>query len=391
VKHGLKSRWSAWLALTLALAGVLALASCSDNRSATEPDSAGKSANDSARLFSISNEQMAHIQVVTVQPSDLPRVLRLSGTVAYNGFRTTPVITQVSGPISRILSQPGELVKQNQPMLYVASPDFAQNRANYLKARDAFILADKNYVRSVDLYNHHAIAERDLQAAESARTQAQADMVAAEQSLKILGANPATVLKSSNSPEIPLLAPLGGEVVERLCSPGQLIQAGTTQCFTLSDMSTVWVLSNVFQDALSYVHVGDPVTIQSEAYPDVFHGTISFIAAALDPASRTLQARIVTQNPGGKLKKDMYVTTVVRAGSIRNALAVPDSAILRDTENEPFVYVAANQAGNQFARRPVKIGESQNGSTHVVSGLQPGARVVGDGSLFLQFANSLQR
>jgi len=85
------------------------------------------------------------------------------------------------------------------------------------------------------------------------------------------------------------------------------------------------------------------------------------------------------------------VTTVVRAGSIRNALAVPDSAILRDTENEPFVYVAANQAGNQFARRPVKIGESQNGSTQVVSGLQPGDRVVGDGSLFLQFANSLQR
>ena len=385
---GFVFRYSSQVLVALAIAA--ALTGCSGSSGSRETAS-GDSGNSRAELFTVPTDQMSHVQVVTVQPSDLVRVLRLSGVVAYNAFRTTPVITQVNGPISRILVLPGQAVRKGQAMLFVASPDFAQSRANYLKARDAYILADKNYARSVDLFNHHAIAQRDLEAAESARTQAQADMSAAEQALRILGANPDVVLQGATSAELPLLAPLGGEVVERLCSPGQVIQAGSTQCFTLSDMSTVWVLSNVFQDDLAYVHVGDNVTIQSDAYPDVFHGTVSYIAAALDPTSRTLQARIVTQNPGKKLKKDMYVTTMLRAGTIHNALAVPDAAILRDTENAPFVYVATNQPGNQFGRRPVNIGLSQNGMTQVTSGLHAGDRVVADGSLFLQFANSLQR
>jgi cobalt-zinc-cadmium efflux system membrane fusion protein len=317
----------------------------------------------------------------------------LSGAVAFNAFRTTPVITQVSGPVSRIVAQPGEVVRKGQPMLYLASPDYSQLRANYLKARDAFDLADKNYARSKDLYAHNAIAERDLQAAESARTQAQADMVAAEQALTIIGiSNPETVISKPASPEVPLRAPLGGEVVERLVSPGQVVQAGNTQCFTISDMSTVWVLANIFQDDLAYVHVGDPVTITTSTYPgQEFSGRISYVAEGLDPASRTVQARVVTQNPGRKLKKDMYVTVTVAAGAIKNALAVPDSAVLRNEENEPFVYVAVNQANHQFARRMVKLGESNHGMSQILDGLKPGEQVVGDGSLFLQFANSLQQ
>ena len=374
----------------LALAAVLALAACNNGSKTAEaanPNSGG------SLLFTVPAEQMSHVQVVTVQPTTLRRVLRLSGAVAFNAFRTTPVITQVSGPVSRIVAQPGEVVRKGQPMLYLASPDYSQLRANYLKTRDAFDLADKNYARSKDLYAHNAIAERDLQAAESARTQAQADMVAAQQALTIIGiSNPETVISKPASPEVPLLAPIGGEVVERLVSPGQVVQAGNTQCFTISDMSTVWVLANVFQDDLAYVHVGDPVTITTTTYPgDEFRGKISFVAEGLDPTSRTVQARVVTQNPGRRLKKDMYVTVTVAAGAIRNALAVPDSAVLRNEENEPFVYVAVNQANHQFARRMVKLGESNQGMSQILSGLKPGEQVVGDGSLFLQFANSLQQ
>jgi membrane fusion protein, heavy metal efflux system len=232
------------------------------------------------------------------------------------------------------------------------------------------------------------MAERDLQAAESAEIQAQADLQAAEQALKILGIpSPETLIEKPVSSEVPLLAPIAGETVERLCAPGQLIQAGQTQCFTISNMATVWVLANVYEDQLAYVHTGDPVTIKTDAYPDAFHGRISFMGAALDATSRTLQARIDTANPGGKLKKDMYVTATVVAGKIPNALLVPDSAVLHD-ESGSFVYVEAGQ--NQFARRTVKAAESNQGKTQVVSGLQAGDRVVGDGSLFLQFANSLQ-
>jgi cobalt-zinc-cadmium efflux system membrane fusion protein len=345
--------------------------------------------NSNAGLFSIPKEQMSHVQMVTVEPSEFPRVLRLTGNVAFNGFLTTPVITQVSGPVSRLVVSPGQHVTKGQPMLYVSSPDYSQLRANYLKARDAHALAHKNYARAQDLYAHHAIAERDLQAAESAEIQAQADLQAAEQSLKILGIpQPETLVERPLSPEVPLVAPISGEAVERLCAPGQVIQAGSTQCFTISNMKTVWVLANVYENQLAYVHVGDPVTIKTDAYPDVFHGRISFMGAALDPTSRTLQARIDTANPDGKLKKDMYITATVVAGKISNALLVPDAAVLRDAENEPFVYVEVADA--QFARRQVQLAGSYSGKTQIVSGIKAGDRVVGDGSLFLQFANSLQ-
>lgn len=369
----------------------LALAACNSGSPKTAQAANPDSGN--ALLFSVPAEQMSHVQVVTVEPGTLNRVLRFSGAVAFNAFRTTPVITQVSGPVSRIVVQPGEVVRKRQPMLYLASPDYSQLRANYMKARDAFELADKNYIRTKDLYAHNAVAERDLQAAESARTQAQADMIAAEQALTIIGiSNPETVIAKPASPEVPLLAPIGGEVVERLVAPGQVVQAGNTQCFTISDMSTVWVLANVFQDDLAYVHQGNPVTITTSTYPgQQFRGRISYVAEGLDPTSRTVQARIVTQNPGRRLKKDMYVDVTVSAGAIKNALTVPDSAVLRNAENEPFVYVAVNPAGNQFARRMVKLGESNHGVTQILDGLKPGERVVGDGSLFLQFANSLQQ
>jgi len=169
-----------------------------------------------------------------------------------------------------------------------------------------------------------------------------------------------------------------------------LLQAGTTQVFTISDMSTVWVLVNVYQGEVAYVRPGDGVDITTDAYPDTFHGKISYIAPALDPNTRTLQARIVTENPGNKLKKDMYVTATVNAGSIANALTVPDASVLRGTENEPFVYVQSPTKQNEFARRLVQLGDSHGGRTQITGGLKEGEHVVGDGSLFLQFKNSLQ-
>ncbi|MBZ5530237.1 MAG: efflux RND transporter periplasmic adaptor subunit [Acidobacteriia bacterium] len=374
----------------LTLAGLLlglAITGCSGNSGvkSASADNSGSNSN----LFTVPKEQMEHVQVVTVQPADFPRILRLTGSVAFNGFLTTPVITQVGGPVSRLVVSPGQQVNKGQPMLYVSSPDYSLLRASYLKARDTHSLAHRNYARAQDLYAHHAIAERDLQAAESAEIQAQADLQAAEQSLKILGIpQPDTLVERPVSPEVPLLAPITGEVVERLCAPGQVIQAAATQCFTISNMKTVWVLASLYEDQLAFVHVGDPVTIKTGSYPDAFHGRISFMGAALDPTSRTLQARIDTANPGNKLKKDMYVTATVVAGKISNALLAPDSAVLRDAENEPFVYVEV--APGQFARRQIKPGGNFGGKTHILSGLKPGERIVGDGSLFLQFANSLQ-
>ena len=343
----------------------------------------------SAKLFTLSQEQMSHVQVVTVQPTKLTRTLRLTGAVAYNAFKTTPVITQVGGPVSRILVVPGQHVAAGQAMLEVSSPDYSQLLDSYLKAADSFRLANKNYARAQDLYQHQAIAERDLAQAESDRNQAHADLNAAEQGMKILGIkNPGDLAKTPSSAQIQVLAPIGGEVVERLVSPGQVVQAGQTQAFTISDLSTVWVLANIYQADLAFVRDGEDVSVQTDAYPGSFHGRISYVSPALDPNTRTLQARIVVDNPGEKLKKDMYCTVTVTAGSIADAIAVPDSSVLRDDNNEPFVYVATG--ANQFGRRDVETGQSQNGRTQILKGISVGEKVVGDGSLFLQFANSFQ-
>jgi cobalt-zinc-cadmium efflux system membrane fusion protein len=377
----------------MALACALTLTSCSANDrkgagqmtsfSATEAPSA------TAQLFTLPQDQMSHVQVVTIEPTHLTRTLRLTGAVAYNAFNTTPVITQVGGPVSRILVVPGQHVKAGQPMLDVSSPDYSQLLDAYLKAADSYRLADKNWVRAQDLYQHHAIAQRDLEQAESDRNQAQADLNAADQGMKILGIkNPGDLAKAPSSALIPVLAPIAGEVVERLVSPGQVVQAGQTQAFTISDLSTVWVLANVYQGDLASIRSGDDVVVQNDAYPGNFHGRISYVSPALDPSTRTLQARIVVDNPGEKLKRDMYCTVTVTAGSIANAIAVPDSSVLRDDNNQPFVYLATG--ANQFGRRDVDIGQSLDGRTQILKGLFPGERVVGDGSLFLQFANSLQ-
>ncbi len=371
---------------------LLALAGCGGQSSGTDAATSygtNPVASSEPHLFTVPENQMAHVQVVPVAETNFPQVLRLPGSVTYNAFETTPVITQVGGPVTRVLAVPGQFVHAGQTLCTVSSPDFSQMRSTYLKAQDARELAETNYARAKDLYAHHAIAEADLQSAQSARNQAEADLEAAQQSLAVLGIkDPAGLKDAASEPEIPVRAPVAGEIVERLVAPGQVVQAGATQVFTISNMSSVWVLVNVFQHNLGAIHLGDPVTIETDAYPEKFHGRVSYIAPALDASTRTLQVRVVTQNPGLKLKKDMYVTAEVQAGKIPKALAVPDAAVLRDSDNQPFVY--AEEGKNQFGERMVSIGASQAGNTQILSGLKAGERVVANGSLFLQFAISRQ-
>jgi membrane fusion protein, heavy metal efflux system len=378
--------------LVAALASIGCNAGPAESESKMTSYSGTETKADTASLFSVPQDQMAHVQVVSVEKAKLPRLLRFTGNVSYNAFQTTPVFSAIGGPVHEILVAPGQTVHAGQALLTVNSPDYSAARSAYMKAHGAFQLADKIYTRSQDLYAHGALAEADLQQAETSRAQAQADLQASEDALRALGLkDPESVVK--NPPkmtlQMPVLAPVSGEIVERLVGPGQLLQAGATQVFTISNMSTVWVLVNVYQSDLAFVHVGDSVDITTDAYPEVFHGKISYIAPALDPNTRTLQARIVTANPSKKLRKDMYVIATVQAGTIRDALTVPDAAVLHDTENQPVVY-AQTKVANQFERRLVKVGASQAGRIQITDGLKEGEHVVGDGSLFLQFKNSLQ-
>ena len=158
---------------------MIALAGCggaNENANKMTSFSTAESAASKAELFSLPADQMSHIQIYTVVQAPLERTLRLSGAVAYNSYLTTPVITQVGGPVSRIVVTPGEHVTAGQPLLYVASPDYSLLRSAYIKARDASQLADRFYKRAQDLFAHQAISQADLEQAESNRTQAEADL-----------------------------------------------------------------------------------------------------------------------------------------------------------------------------------------------------------------------
>ena len=271
LRKRLHERLAELVALSVVLAALAACVNSRPNVSANSP----KNSN-SAELFTIPPEQMSHVQVLTVQPTTLTRTLRLTGAVAYNSFRTTPVITQVSGLVSRILVVPGKKVTRGEAMMYVASPDYSQLRTNYLKAKEAYVLAQKADARARDLYQHKAIAEQNVEQADAAEVQAGGDLAAAQAALKVMGIiDPDDLVKAPASFEVPVKAPIDGLVVEQDVSAGQLIQPGTTQCFMVSDIRTVWVLVNVYQKDLPYVRVGDPVTIQTDTYPDVFHGRIA--------------------------------------------------------------------------------------------------------------------
>jgi membrane fusion protein, heavy metal efflux system len=395
MKQSTQRRMTFFAVVVSSAAMAVALSGCSSGSGESESKmtsfTSTETKADTAELFTVPKEQMAHLQIVAAEKGPLPRTLRLAGAVAYDAFATTPVFAAIGGPVHEILVAPGQFVQAGQPLLTVTSPDYSAARSAYIKARDAYALTERLYTRAQDLFAHGAISEADLQQAESNQTQAHADMESSADALRALGVkDPDALIKKTvpSTAEVPVIAPVTGEVVERLVGPGQLLQSGATQCFTISNTNTVWVLANVYQSDLPFVHVGDAVEINTESYPELFHGKISYIAPALDPNTRTLQARIVTQNPGKKLKKDMYVTTLVNAGSIAGAITVPDAAVLRDTENQPFVYVQTN--ANQFARRAVTLGESNKGRIQIASGLKEGEHVVADGSLFLQFKNSLQ-
>ena len=217
---------SARALIPIVVAAVLAaVASCGARRESQMTSFTSREAKaETADLFTLPADQIAHLQISPAAKGTLPRVLRLTGSVAYNAFATTPVFSAVGGPVRNILVAPGDVVRAGQPLLNINSPDYSAARSAYFKAKDVF------------------------QQAESDRSQAQADVESTADALRALGvSDPDTMAKSATTLQVPLLAPVGGEIVERLVGPGQLLQAGATQCFTISDTTTVWVLVNVYQ------------------------------------------------------------------------------------------------------------------------------------------------
>ncbi len=371
----------------------LAIFQCAcGNRNA--PGSAAEQAKPiQAGLFTVAAEQMAHLRVVTVGTKVWQTTVVTTGTVDWDANHTTQAITQVNGPISRILVDTGAKVQQGDPLLYVSSPDVGNAMSAYRKARNREVLAKRIVDRMNELLSRGAIAGKEVESAEADYNDARTDVQTSLQALRIFGITQQEIDQAQQqgttiSTELAVRAPIAGVVVQKLVSPGMLIQAGATVCFMLSDTSTVWVQGHIFDRDLPFVRTGDSVEETNPAAARTFHGVVNYVGAFVDPATRTTPVRIITQNPEGLLKKDMFVEAAIHTGSQANVLAVPAAAVLRDDKNEPIVYVQVEPG--KFAQRSVTIGTLQDGMVAITRGLQKGESVLADGSLFVQFATSIQ-
>jgi cobalt-zinc-cadmium efflux system membrane fusion protein len=379
------------------LLGLVILAGCGGGRdeqpaatSAAAP-AASPAGAPAAEYFTVPAEQLTHIEVAPAHRAAFATAVKTTGTVDWDSDHTAQAITQVSGPITRILYDTGVRVTAGQALLYVASPDISTAFATYRKARNRLALARQNLDRNKDLLEHKAIATRDFEQVQADYNDAETDVETAMQALKILGVTEREAADAEQQtdtvrPELPMRSPISGTIVQKLVNPGQVIQAGATTAFVISNVSTVWVQAHVYEKDLRSVRVGDAADVRGSAFPDVLPGRVGYVGDMLDPATRTTPVRIVTSNPNGFLKKDQFVDVTIRGKNTHDALVVPTSAVLYDNENLPFVYLRVEPG--KFAQRPVTLGQQQNGTTEITQGLEDGDPVVTQGSLFLQFANS---
>jgi len=368
----------------LALAVALVVTGCS---SGNETD------NSAAQIPNVrlTKAQLAHIHLYTVVPVGFREKIEAPGTVDFDNDQSTAVVSPFSGPVTRILVALGQHVTKGQPLALVQSGDYATAIGAYRKAVVTAQNARRLANADRDLAAHNGISAREAAQAQTDAASAEADRQAALQTLLSLGVDRGTINRAmAGSPAAGLAgvirAPVSGVVVDKQITPGQLLQAGTTAAFTVANLSQAWVLTQVSPGELSQVSVGQAASIDPRNGTGPFHGRVDNVSASVDPNTRAVVARIVVPNPGDLLKKQMYVDVAIDSSRMTTGLLVPVSAVLRDDENLPFVYVAL--ADGTFARRHVTLGYRDSQNYNVTTGLNSGDRVVTDGALFLQFMQS---
>jgi cobalt-zinc-cadmium efflux system membrane fusion protein len=366
----------------------LALAIVSACSSSPEENSGAAVTPTNVRL---TKAQRSHVQLYTVEPVGYRQQVKAPGTVDFDNDQATAVVSPFTGPVTRTFVALGQHVAKGQPLALVQSGDYATAIAAYRKAVVTAANARRLANLDRDLAAHNGISQREAAQAQTDAANAEADCQAALQTLISLGVDRRTIARAMAGSAMTGLgavirAPVSGVIVERQITPGQLLQAGTTPTFTVANLSRVWILAQISPTDLSQIGLGDAAQIDPRNGTGPFHGTVQNISASVDPNTRAVVARIVASNPADLLKKQMYVDVSIESGRVSTGLLVPVSAVLRDDENLPFVYIALPDGS--FARRHVTLGYRDSQHYDVTSGLESGDRIVANGAIFLQFMQS---
>lgn len=370
--------------LTAVILAVLAVAGC-------KKEAEGSGAPPPAQVI-----QVADMNLVTIDPSDVGKFplvsaekvdmaseLSATGAVFPDVSREVPVISLANGRVVDIKARLDDNVKKGQLLFEVQSPDITNAFDAYLKAVNDEQLANKAWVRADDLFKHGAISQAMLEQAEDSERDARADLVAAEEQLKILGVD-----KSHPTSVVNVYAPISGVVIGQNvtnAAAAGVALSGSATAFTIADLSNVWILCDVYENDIPRIHLGQEARIAVNAYPDrPVMGRIGDIGPVLDPQLRTAKVRIQVANPGF-LKLGMFVTATFTSNKIESHAVVPADAVLH-LHDRDWVFVPAG--GNRFRRTEVHGGEMLSGNRQVIqSGIQPGQQVVGN-ALLLETAGN---
>ena len=311
-----------------------------------------------------------------------------TGVVQANAYRATPVISLVGGIVRHIGAELGNQVRKGQTVAVVFSDDLAMAQSRYLTALAELDEHHKHHRRTAQLVEIGAASREEFEQATTKIKSGEAEVARERQRLLLLGLTPQQVnaLRSASQigSEVSLPAPVSGTVISRTVNAGEVIEA-TKEVMRIADLSSIWVIAQVYEKDLARVRVGSGASMTSAAYPGrVFRGRVSYVDPSLDPATRTAQVRIEVANPEQMLKIGMYVNVVFGAlgGAESTGPVIPVSAV-QNIKNQQVVFVAT-QDPHVFVMRPVRLGPEVNGYYPVIEGLGVGERIVTEGSFLLR-------
>jgi cobalt-zinc-cadmium efflux system membrane fusion protein len=361
------------LALALAASLGLALSGCkSKDQGDGAPPPAKVIQVADMNLISIDSNDVAKFPLASAGQVEAAAELNATATVVPDIAREIPVISMANGRVVDIKARLDDNVRKGQLLLKVQSPDITNAFDTYLKAANDEQLAHKAFIRADDLYKHGAISQAMLEQAEDTEKDARADLTAAEEQLKTLGVD-----KAHPSSVVNVYAPISGVIVAQNvtnAAAAGVSLSGSATAFTIADLSTVWIVCDVYENDIPKLQLGQEAKIKINSYPDrPITGRISDIGPILDPSIRTAKVRIEVANPGF-LKLGMFGTATFTSRARETHAVVPADAVLH-LHDRDWVYLPAG--GNQFKRTEVHAGRMFDGNRQeILSGIQPGQQVV---------------
>jgi RND family efflux transporter MFP subunit len=328
------------------------------------------------------------IETVGEQPSSEAAGQLATGVVQANTYKETPVVALVGGIVRTVNAELGQNVKKGQSVAVVFSNDLADTQSKYLAAVASLDEHHRHHMRTMKLLEIGAASRQDLEMAASQYREAETNLANLRQKLLLLGMTSAhidaLISTSQISSEVQVTSPSTGTITNRSVNPGEVIEANK-ELLRVTDLSTVWVVGQVYEKDLATVRVGSSANITSDAYPNrVFRGRVSYVDPKIDPATRTAQVRIELSNPKQIFKIGMYVSVAFGTlGVAEKTTPVVLKDAVQTIANQQIVFLATDKP-TEFVLRPVQVGAESNGSYPVLEGLNVGDRVVVDGSFLLR-------